>query len=72
MLQQKIIINNILKIETLRMKGFDGDIQLRLLNPNLNSKSQKWVIDSKIDNLNIQKMMMAFKDFDQDLLKRKY
>ena len=51
------------------MKGFDGDIQLRLLNPNLFSKSQKWVIDSKIDNLNIQKMMMAFKDFDQDLLK---
>ena len=66
---KKITINNILKIETLRMKGFDGDIQLRLLNPNLNSKSQKWVIDSKIDNLNIQKMMMAFKDFDQDLLK---
>jgi len=68
-LAKKITINNILKIKSLKMKAFDGDIQLMLLNPNLNSKSQKWVIESKIDNLNIQKVMMAFKDFDQDLLK---
>ena len=51
------------------MKGFDGDIQLKLMNPNLNSSTQKWVIESKIDNLNIQKVMIAFKDFDQDFLK---
>jgi hypothetical protein len=51
------------------MKGFDGDIQLKLMNPNLNSSTQKWVVESKIDNLNIQKVMMAFKDFDQDFLK---
>ena len=44
----------------------------RLLNPNLNSKSQKWVINSKIDNLNIQKMMMAFKILTKIFLKVKY
>ena len=68
-LAKKITINNILKIENLKMKGFDGDIQLKLMNPNLNSSTQKWVVESKIDNLNIQKVMMAFKDFDQDFLK---
>ena len=66
---KKIAINDMLKIESIKMKGFDGDIQLRLLNPNLNSKTQKWVVDSKVDNLNIQKIMKAFKDFDQNFLK---
>lgn len=68
-LARNITLNNILKIGSLNMKAFDGEIQLSLLNLNLESKIQKWIVNSKIEQLNIPKMMKTFKNFDQDLLK---
>ena len=66
---KKITFKDNFRIETLKMKGFDGDIQLSLWNPNLISNIQKWIIESKIDNLSIKKLMTSFEDFDQDVLK---
>ena len=69
LIANKITLNNIFKIENLKMKAFDGDISLSLLNSNLNHKTQKWLVNGKIDKFNIPKVMIAFKDFDQDFIK---
>ena len=45
---------------------------LNIYNADLSCENQNWLIDGELSNLNINKLMKSFNDFDQDYIKNEH
>ena len=69
---KRLNINKSLEIKKLLMESYDGRIFLNIYNADLSSENQNWLIDGELSNLNINKLMKSFNDFDQDYIKNEH
>ena len=69
---KRLNINKSLEIKKLLMESYDGRMFLNIYNPDLSSENQNWLIDGELSNLNINKLMKSFNDFDQDYIKNEH
>jgi hypothetical protein len=69
---KRLKINKSLEIKKLLMESYDGRMFLNIYNADLSSENQNWLIDGELSNLNINKLMKSFNDFDQDYIKNEH